>query len=117
MTQCISRCASAALIGSRACTSARIRSIGIDFPVACQCAFFPLAALASITLNSASSISCTVCRSLAPRGARRRSISRKLALRRPSAMVVRRSIRSIPSKLSLNSVSARAVRLSSSRQR
>jgi len=91
----VSRCASPAWCTVRTSTGTRIGAVGPDLTVARQVAFFPLAGVCSISLNSASSISWTLRRSAAPRTARRRSISANMALRRSSAMVVRRSIRSI----------------------
>src|SRR5439155_19071399 len=63
------RRASAASSGLRAGAGAHIRAVGLDLAVARQSAFLPFAGVVSITLNSASSISCTFCRSVAPRTA------------------------------------------------
>ena len=98
VTKGISRRASAATCSLRASAGPCVRMIGPDLAVAGQAALFFLAAVVSITLNSASSISCTLRRSASPRTIRRRSISFRLALRRVSAMAVKRSIRSMWSR-------------------
>ena len=85
----VSRRASPALRGLRAGAGPRIRAVGLDLAVARQAPSSPLAGVVSITSNSPSSISSTLRRSLSPRTARRRSISRRLALRRFSAMAAR----------------------------
>jgi len=85
----VSRCASAAPGSLRAGTGPRIRAIGPDLALARQAPFFPLAGVVSITLNLPFSISCTPRRSVSPRIVRRRSISRRAALRRLSATVGR----------------------------
>ena len=87
--------AGTALITFRPSANLSIHAIGFNLAVARQAAFFPLAGVASITSNSRSSASCKLRRNVSPRIGRRRSISCRLALRRLSAMVARRSIRSI----------------------
>src|SRR5215471_13509569 len=99
MAKRVSRCASAAPGGLRAGASPRIRAVGRDLALARHAAFSPSAGGSSST-NSPSSMSCTLRRNVSPRTARRRSISRKAALRRVSAMAVRWSILSISSILS-----------------
>jgi len=91
----VSRHSRAALRGLRAGASACILAVSPDLAVARQAASFRLSWRRSITLNSASSTSCTPRCSAPPRTALRRSISRRLALRRLSAMLAKRSIRSI----------------------
>src|SRR5438876_3088258 len=59
--------ADAAVRGLRARASPRISAVCPDLTVARQAAFFPLAGVVSITLNSASSTSCTLRRSVSPR--------------------------------------------------
>src|SRR5262249_19935300 len=95
VTNRVSRRASAALHGLRAGASACILAIGPDLAVARHAAFFPFNCRRSTALNSASSTSSTARRSAPPRAALRRSISRRLALRRLSALLERQSIRSI----------------------
>ena len=86
--------AGTAMTGFRPGARPSVRAVGFNLAIARQAAFFPLAGVVSITSNSWASTSCTLRRSASPSTVRRRSISRKLALRRFSAIVVRRSIRS-----------------------
>lgn len=95
MAERIFRRAATTVIGFRPGANLSIHAVGFNLAVARQAAFFPLARVVSITLNSRSSASCTLRRSVSPRIGRRRSISCRLALRRLSAIVARRSIRSI----------------------
>ena len=109
MAKRVSCGASAAVGGFGTGAGPRIRAVGLDLVVARQAAFFPWAGVVSISSNSPSSISCTLRRSVSPRTARRRSISCRLALRRLSAMVARRSIRSMSSSCSASASAMKSV--------
>jgi hypothetical protein len=97
----VSRRAGTTISSLRAGADLRIRAVGLDLVVARQATFFPWAGVVSITSNSPSSISCTLRRSVSPRTARRRSISCRLALRRRSTILIRRSIRSMSSSFGI----------------
>jgi hypothetical protein len=93
----ISRRAGSALSGRRACACACIRAIGAYLARRAHAAVFVLSDWASMSLNPASSACCAARRSSWPQVVRCRSTSRRIALRRTSAVAIMRSMRSMSS--------------------